>query len=401
MKKALFAFIIIFLSLLSNAQKKENFSISDSLLKISNSRVPFEQVVTFINAGEHYIFSKGDSALLLLSEAERIAKDNKIDFLLPEIYNLMFQVESKVTGNYPGALFHSLNQLTYALKNIEDGLAYDRQFFAVTSVDWANYNIAFSYAFLGNKQKANEYIDKVDVQFMQMQDHPDYVKKYSLDTGMIISVYGSNAQFYILLNDLAKAKWYNDKAIMINESLPDSTRWCEPYIVKGDILSIQNDYKNGIENFQKAIPIAIKRGFFKDVIEANYGIANNYYKMNEMDSAMKYANNVIRLSGSYTFSEGVLKANQLLYQIWKQKNNRDSTLFYLENAYALRERYFSNIKKYESKNQALEEALHQSNTSEPGTKQRNVISVTVIVLLVIGLFIYFISIKRKKRSMRK
>ena len=52
--------------------------------------------------------------------------------------------------------------------------------------------------------------------------------------------------------------------------------------------------------------------YYKDILEANYGVAINYFNINQIDSSIKYASKVVSMSSDITFNEGLLKANQLL-----------------------------------------------------------------------------------------
>ncbi|MFM7091541.1 MAG: hypothetical protein ACKOZZ_12110, partial [Bacteroidota bacterium] len=129
------------------------FNLQDSLNKIESTKDVREKAGILFNLAIYYGFSKGDSALVYLTEAERISKhENEID-LLPKIYLLMSGVESQVIANYPTGLYHAFEQLKYVIEmqnrpKVSGEDVYARDF------NLAYQRIAFGYAHLGNKAKA-------------------------------------------------------------------------------------------------------------------------------------------------------------------------------------------------------------------------------------------------------
>ena len=72
----------------------------------------------------------------------------------------MGNVDSQLSGNYPLGLYHGFEQLKYSAlmqdrPKISGENVYSRNIYP------AYLNIANSYAFLGNTEKANEYINKI------------------------------------------------------------------------------------------------------------------------------------------------------------------------------------------------------------------------------------------------
>ena len=335
--------------------KSQNFNVSDTLKKVENTNDQRTKAELLLNISNYYAYLKGDSALYYLAKVEKIAKDNNLIDLLPFTYNYMSNIESKVTSNYPMALYHAFEMLKYSIE-MQDRPKDPRENFYARIIDYAYYQIAFSYAFLGNTGKALEYYYKCDqIYFTPHQSKEFYVKAGFRE----IQTLGVTAQFFILLNDYSKAKFFNNRALEINKSETYQKQWCQPYIVYADILMHDKKYDSATYYYKLGIELAKKDFYYKDVLEANLGAANAYKANSQIDSAILHANNVIKLSGDYTFTEGLLKANLLLYNLYKQKGNRDSTLKYLEAAEVLRDQIFNTTKANDAQNMALNEEVKQ------------------------------------------
>ena len=79
---------------------------------------------------------------------------------------------------------------------------------------------------------------------------------------------------------------------------------------------------------------------------------------------------MLRLTGDYTYTVGLLNANLLLYKIYKEKGIRDSTLKYLEAADVLKDLLFNNAKANEAQNIALHEEVKQRELNEQKAEQQ-------------------------------
>jgi tetratricopeptide (TPR) repeat protein len=136
------------------------FSVQDSLKKITETEDQRIKAMVYSNTGSYYRLSNGDSAMLYLSKAEKIAKENNFIDLLPRIYFHMVSVNLFLTGNYPLGLYHGFEQLKYSALMQDRPKAPGEDVFS-KNIYLAYVVIANSYAFLGNTEKANEYINKI------------------------------------------------------------------------------------------------------------------------------------------------------------------------------------------------------------------------------------------------
>ena len=163
-----YSLILIFITVAiqGNAQEyyaqNSPFSVQDSLKKIAGTEDQRIKAIVYSNTGIHYWRSRGDSAMMYLSKAEKIAKEKNYSDLLPKIYFFMGNVDCLLSGNYPLGLYHGFEQLKYSAlmqyrPKISGEDVYSRNIYL------AYLNIAISYAYLGNKEKAKEYSENASL----------------------------------------------------------------------------------------------------------------------------------------------------------------------------------------------------------------------------------------------
>ena len=369
------------------------FNLQDSLNKIESTKDVREKAGILFNLAFYYGFSKGDSALIYLTEAERISKhENEIE-LLPKIYLFMSAIECKVIANYPMGLYHAFEHLKYVIEmqnrpKVSGEDVYARDF------NLAYQNIAFGFAYLGNNAKALEYLNKLPQNFYLPEkwdeaDIPDITNTSGI------------SQLYLLLNEYEKAKFFNRKAREANNKVPFEKQWSYPYIVYGNILMHDKIYDSAINNYKKAISLAILNKFYKDVLEANLGVANAYNELGTVDSVIVYAKNVINLSRDFTFTEGLLKANILLYKNYKKLGDIENAFNYLESADSLRNLLFNNARANEMQNMALNEEVKQRELNEQKAEQQRYLVGIVVCAVFLCLGIYLYAKRQQKERIRK
>jgi len=394
----------IFLSLLlitsfQFAFANEKINIKDSIKKIESTNDYKLKIATYINIAIYYNYLKGDSAMYYYTKAEKLSLENKYFNLLPQVYQGGASVLNTVIGNYPMALYYSFQCLKYVNLNIENGIIVEDSYKA-TWKEFANWSIAMSYAFLGNKQKAKEYINKTAAKGGPRALN-EYFKQSKILENNRFMANGIWAQFYVLLNENDLALKYNEEVRWHNDSIPFEKKWSAPYIVYADILSKKGKYKEAIESYKYSIPLAENFKYYKDILEANYGVAINYFNINQIDSSIKYASKVVSMSSDITFNEGLLKANQLLYKAYKQKNNRDSAFKYLESTDVLRDEIFNNIRANDAQNMAINEEVKQRELAEQKAKQQKILIITAFCAVLLAIGIYLNGKRKQKERLRQ
>ena len=394
MKKLLFALCLL-ISTANLFAEGNKVNIEDSLRKIGQTNDNSTKISIYYNLGQYYNYYKGDSAIIYHTKAEKLAIETKNYGWLPAIYNSLSSVSNTVLGNYPAGLYYSFEELKSVNKCLEQGI---NIFIFPNNIalDWCNYNIALSYAFLGNKSKALEYISKTGSKNGSNEFNEIQMKK-GVEILFRTMIQAGWAQFFVIIKEYEKALSFNATARRLNDSSSLQNKWGQPYVVFADILTHEKEYDKAIDAFKVALPYAIKDNFFKDILEINYGIANNFYLLNKYDSSINYANKVINMSSEITFTEGLLKTNQLLFKLYTLKGNRDSALKYIIKTDSLRDVIFNNSKANDAQNMAINEEAKQRALAEQEDKQRKILIITAVGLILVAIGIY-LNGKRKQRE---
>ncbi len=395
MKKLLFAFIFLILTAKLFAGNNDKINVQDSLKKIEQTKDILTKVNTYFNIGLYYTYYKGDSSVYYYNKAEKLCLDNNLIEPLVNIYFYLSNVMKVVIGNYPASLHYAMENLKYVNLMVDKGGVVSSEEKLKSRV-WPNYNVALTYAFLGNKKKALEYFYKAtnNQSFIEFNKEIDRVNPI---LGQKTMMNGIASQLLVIVNEYDSALQYNERARALNQQLPADKQLGYAYVIYADILTHQKKYAEAIKNYQIDIPFAIKDNFFKDILEGNYGIANNFYYLKQYDSSIVYANKVIKMSSEITFNEGLLKTNLLLYNLYKLKGKGDSALKYLEATEELREKIFNNTKANDAQNMAINEEAKQREIAEEKTKQRKILIITALGLMLLAVGIY-LNGKRKQRE---
>ncbi len=399
MKKTCITLLAIAISISSFALNNEIINVQDSLKKIESTNDYKVKIATYVNIGSYYNYYKGDSAIYYYKIAEKLSLDNKYYNFLNRIYGDGASVYLNVLGNYPLALYYSFQCAKYVKINIDNNLI-EEGWWRKAWQDYSNYSIAMSYAQLGNHNKALEYINKTASKNGVTAFNNEYIK-VGFETNQRLNQNHLSSQFYIAIGEYDTALKYNEVIRYSIDTTIAEKKWSAPYIVYGEILTKQGKYNEAINAYKISIPYAIKDLYYKDILEANYGVALNYFNLNQIDSSIKYASNVVIMSSNFTFNEGLLKANQLLYKAYKLNHIQDSAFKYLEATEVLRDQIFNNIKANDAQNMAINEEVKQAELAEQKAKQQKILMLTALALIFFAIGIYLNGKRKQKDRLRK
>ena len=366
-----------------------SINVKDSLLKISKSNDKLSNVNIYLNTAINLAYSKSDSAIILINQAENLAKEINSTQLHEKIYLIYSNIENIYTGNYISALYHAFNVLNYRKSNLDQNLNTELNSNPVwryqNPYNDVYYLLSYIYAHLGNKEKCLEYLNKIDSELTQTNS----VKNSDLNnyTRQRVVLLGD---IYLLINDIDQAKKYFFLGQKINKKLPFLKQWGIPYVFEGNLFVKIKDFENAIKSYNKGIALQLYYGRYKGVMEAYYGVAEAYLQQNKIDSALKYANRVIELDINYDFTLGVLNTYNLLYKGYKIQDQKDKAFIFLEKANKIKDSLYSTNKLYEAQNFAISE--QQKNDLLDEQKEKNklliiFISISFIIIIIIFLFI--------------
>ena len=378
------------------------FSVQDSLKKIAETEDQRIKAIVYSNMGIYYWRSRADSAMLYLSKAEKIAKEKNYSDLLPKIYFFMWGVDSQVTDNYPMGLYHGFEQLKYSAL-MQDRPKMSGEDVYSRNIYLAYLNIAISYAYLGNTEKAKEYMNKIPQDIYIAEKWDEFIKNSNRnnilwDNRTIRSFSNFLVRYYITVKDFEKAKLFN---IRIREiTLKSSAENQIPLayqVFKAILMTNDKMYDSAVYYYKLGIDGAIEIKDYKFLLESNLGVANAFDNLGAIDSAIFYSKNVIDLSDKFTYTEALLKANILLYKTHKQIGDNLSAFKYLEAADLLKDQLYNNAKANDAQNMAINEEVKQRELNEQKAEQQKflMLSGIAVILLVVGIYLHG---KRKEKE---
>ena len=409
-KKGLYVTIMLLFALFTPfkhmiAQSANNMfmvsiNIKDSLLKISKSKDKAKNVTTYLNTAINLGYSKSDSAIILLNQAEILAKEINSTRLFEKVYLIYSNIENIYTGNYISALYHAFYALNYRKINLDQNLKTELNSYTVwsykTPYNDLYYMLSYIYAHLGNKEKSLEYLNKIDVELTSLSSAKN--SELTNDTRQRVVLLGD---IFLLINDVEKAKKYFLYGQKINKKLPFLKQWGIPYVFEGNLYIKLKKFDGAIKSFNDGIKLQLYNGRYKGVMESNFGIAEAYLQQNKIDSAIKYANNVLELDKNYDFTLGVLNTYNLLYKAHKIKDQKESAFLYLEKANKLKDSLYSTNKLYEAQNFAISEQQKNDLLDEQKEKSRIIIIIITISFIVIIIVFLLIQKGIQKRKYAK
>ena len=410
MKKYSLILIFITVAIQGNAQSYMPwtlpFSVQDSLKKIAETEDQRIKAIVYSNMGIHYWRSRADSAMLYLSKAEKIAKEKNYSDLLPKIYFFMCRVDSQVTDNYPMGLYHGFEQLKYSALMQDRPKAPGEDVYS-RNMYTAYLNIAICYAYLGNTEKAKEYMNKIPQDIYMAEKWDEFIKygnqsNILWDDTSILLFSNILVRYHIIIKDYEKAKLFTTRIREINLKFSAENQAPAPYrLFKAILMTNDKMHDSAVYYYKLVMELAIEMKDYKYLLESNLGVANAYYKLGVIDSAIFYSKNVIDLSKKSNYTVALLNANILLYKTHKQIGDSSSAFKYLEAADLLKDQLFNNVKANEAQNIALNEEVKQREVKEQKTQQQRYLVGIVVCAVFLCLGIYLYAKRQQKERIRK
>ena len=380
MKKIIILFLFILPLNYLNAQfyKDLKFNLSDSLKLVESSNSYQKKVDILMNIGIRYEWSKGDSAIIFFNKAAEIAKQNKDNILEFIAMSHISMTYNQTIGNYPLGLHYATEsgKLANKTSNMPDSI----------KINWYNYNLTFSYGYLHNKELALKNL--VERWPISKRVQPGFVD-------------GNIGKAFYILEEYDSATKYNRSTIAYFNQRPYEKRWSGAYIVGGDIFRALKQYDSAIIYYKLSIPLTFISSLYKDYLEAASGLTSAYAATQQYDSAIYYGTQVVKYSEKFTFTEGLLNAYKVLYQMYKKQNKLDSSFKYLEKSQQLSEQLYNSSKINEAQNIALGEETKAKELAEQEVIQRRKLIITSICLLLFAIGIYLNGKRKQKERLRK
>ncbi len=342
--------------------------------------------------GQSYVYRYPDSAVTYAQQIILLAGRLKSDSLLFHALG-QYKVLLQVIGNYPQALQYGFEALKAAerTKNFMlIGLANNT--LGDLFRDQGDYTRALFYA-----KKAKSIFDAhFTYSLTAIKNKNDTVVPYA---GILYTL----AVAFEKNNQLDSALKYIQMTEQLTKKLQQGQMlWPAVPFCYGNIYSKLSDYPKAIRYYHWGINIAIQRDIKKDIMDNGYGLANVYKKMNQPDSGIYYANKVLQASKFARHPLMQLNALALLADVYKGKQDIDSTAKYFELALAMKDSLFNQDKVMQMQNQTFNEQVRQQKFQEEQQKRlyRNRIYATLafaIAIVVIALLLWR-NIRHKQKA---
>jgi two-component system, NtrC family, sensor kinase len=370
-KSTIILCILLVTGITGSAQNNRIDSLKYIVETAANDSIRFEALDDLCF---YYTWANPDSALIYAHKQLVLA--NKFNTDIMQARALMStSIALSVTGNYSQALNLALNAL-----RITENSENQRPLFGIYTYlcliyrDQGDFNNARSYAF---KELANYNNSKIAL-------------------GHVGSVYEK-------FNNLDSALFYINKAYEIENKT--NSKWTLLPNTMGNIYVKKGDYKLALQFYRQGIFLAKNQNIVRDLVDMYAGMANIFLKTGQNDSCIYYTKEIIKINKKATYPLSAMEAANLLSNLYKSQNNKDSIIKYLEFTTALKDSLFSREKQRQFQNISLSEELRAQEIKATQQKYRSRLRTnsflgSAFTLFVIAIFL-FIIIRRKQKAKQK
>jgi two-component system NtrC family sensor kinase len=365
MKKIFIISSILLLLIKVNAQDNTTDSLKQLL---SVAKEDTNKVQILFNLGWAYQWNKPDSAIMYGLKARELSQQlNYIDGEIEVAPVLSEALCAK--GNFSQALEIDLQAKQLAEKNGKQTLF---------SESW----IGNIYFYSGDYTKALEY----------------YLK-YRSDSGE--KTRGVIGETYYHLGRLDSAFFYINKAYQIDKN-SSIGHWSVPYYYLALINAKEGKFKDALDNYR--LGLLYSRNINQDIANGYNGIAVVFKQMGQVDSAIYYAKEAMKLAQKESLTPSVLDASALLTELYI-KINTDSAFKYQRVMLATKDSLFSEEKIKQMQNLSFNEQMRQQELQQTiqqtQLKYRNRLNVYILlagllIVLIVALGLWRRNIYKQK-----
>jgi serine phosphatase RsbU (regulator of sigma subunit) len=365
--------------------QEQSISIKDSLIKIEKLSDKSKKATGYLILALNLQAKNLDTTFIFLKKAEILAKEINSSQLLESVNLLYANAENIYSGNYTSALYHAFDALKYRKINLDKGyitaLNEKSAFYFTNPYNDIYYQIAYIYAHLGNKDKCLEYLNKMDPDLLNINSAKN--AEVTVPTTQRLT---QLVDIFLLINDTGKAQKYIVIAQRNNKKLPYMKQWGYPYILEGNLNVKIGNYEKAIKAYHKAIPIQEYYKRTKGTLEAYYGISEAYYKLNMLDSSLKYGNLFNERSKKYSYTLGALSNYKLLSKVYRSLGQYSQAFLYLQKANDLRDSLYNDKQVNQAQNFALVEQ-NKNDALDTQKEQTKLLIGGICVLFVMAIFV--------------
>jgi two-component system, NtrC family, sensor kinase len=369
MKKALLVMAACLGSFLCNGQKinADSFQIStinfhglDSMLRLLETKSEDTTKANLLGAlSREFAFTQADTSVRLGQQGIQLSK--QLEYRKGVAYcSRSLAMGLSGVGNYSNALQVGLSAL-HLYEDLED-----------------RENVAYTYYVLSNIfRDFGDYKRAMEEARKGSEIYKELGAKDAVGHAIIGSIYD-------LQMSVDSASYYVNKALILNNQV-NKEGWGWLYYLKGNIHRKKMQYDSALFYYKKALPVVRN----KDIIETYNGLAILYDEIGREDSCIYYASHVLQQWRHVSYQRGILQAANILADVYKKTNQRDSAIKYFELGVALNNNMFNQQNERDIQNLAFNEKLRVDEEIRARAEYEN--NIKMYVLLTAGLLFMIIA----------
>ncbi|HEX8515568.1 MAG TPA: sensor histidine kinase [Bacteroidia bacterium] len=393
---------------------------ADSLLKILPGSTDTTRVNVLNSLGFEYCENDPDKALAFSREA--ILLSGKIGFQIgkAKAFNNAGIIYD-VTGNYDSALFYYNSSLEIST-SLDNKKQIANTLNNIGLVEWnkgeyekALHNFLSSlkiFETLGNKKGQANTLSNIGLIYTDLKKHPEALQYHQrvlklreqLGDNYGIGVSLTNLGIaYSNINEPEKAIESLKKSLIVKEENNDLYGLAISLTDVGVVYSEAGNYEEAIKYYLRSLPIRIKLDDKYGLITTYNNLSGAYNKKKDHRIALDYSLRSLALANELKSKSKLKTVYRDLSYCYKQLNDHESALNYYEKYAALNDsiyseesarqiaelqtRYETEKKDLELERKDLELSKNQLEIAQQKT-QRNILLISLLVLLIIGLLLY-------------
>ncbi len=389
MKKIIIILCLFFIVSSVNAQISWADSLKNLLSSAKDDTTKLNLLSTLV---VRYTWTMPDSALTYVREEISLARKMKSDYALSLALTGYGGILSMM-GNYSQAIYFELE----GLKAAERSKNFLRIF-------WSYYYLTLTYRDAGDYEHALFYCYKKKSLLESRYQLPlDNTEKTAINTLYNGYVIFDLAVIYDKLNQSDSALKYMQ---IVNQASikQHGQTYSEPthLYLFGNIYSKKGNYSEALKYYRRGYRYAVDNHINSNIMENGTGLAKIFWKMNQPDSSIYYANKVLETSRYAQYPLIKLEAFGLLAEVYKSKGNLDSTVKYLELNLATKDSLFNQQKVIQMQSMAFNEQLRQQDIQEAQqahqSRIKTYILISGLIVLLLVASILFRNNKQKQKA---
>jgi two-component system NtrC family sensor kinase len=385
MKKFFTLLLFVFASSIAFGQNNYVDSLRKQLASAKDDSTKFAIInVLFWSC----LYSNPDSSASYVQQEILLVSKMKSNFTLYSVL-MQYSALASINGNYPEALEFAIESLKAAERTNNFTILSD----AYNNLgdiyrDEGDYEHAIYYTQLAeslfNSNRFNNNNKGIDTTFRDGYIMHGLALTYEKFNHL------DSALKYILIVSRLRVKAFG------------KMDWAPVLYLYGNIYYKMGDYTKALENYRTGIALASNIGVKKDIMDNCMGLAKTFKKIDHLDSSIFYANEVLELSKAIHYPLIKLEALKLLSDVYKAKQNIDSTAKYLELTLSTTDSLFNHQKLIQIQSMTFKEQLRQQEIVEAQKAYQNRIKTYVLIggLIVVILIasILFRNNKQKQKA---